>query len=510
MIHKVLLTALCFGLSAGVLGAHPDLFSDWDEYHRALAGLTPDRFLVIQKSAPSFQTGLRVNALYLANEGYPYGGNDFGLWQGRGHNGSLRLEARWQNEHLRLWFGPQIHVSQNKEFELAPSGRPPYGDVNGATSDTPQRLGPDPLLTWDWAESLVEIQMFPFALGFGTEATVFGFSRSNPLLASANSAGFPHVYAWLKPTELPWPGPWGQFEAYASWGWLKESPWFDADSSNDWRFLQQVFVGYRPAWTPHFRLGAGRAVTSYAHEFDPGDLLAPFSLSLGGDFGDPSYLGSDRKDQRISLVWSWSFPSQGFEFYGEWGRNDFSPDFRLLVTNFNRTQAYTVGFHHTWPVAPGHRLYLTGEVTNLTLDMEGLINFNGYSLGANFYAHSLVTQGYSHEGQTLGAWIGNGSNSQSLTLGYRHEKAFAQFLIRRFGRNSTYLYVDPQPGEELLMDADLSWNLSLFWQEGPFSAGAALAYHKNFNRNYKYALDLDSWRLELMTSWRFPEAPRVP
>ena len=61
-------------------------------------------------------------------------------------------------------------------------------------------------------------------------------------------------------------------------------------------------------------------------------------------------------------------------------------------------------------------------------------------IGNNFYAHHKVTQGYTNEGQYLGAGIGGGGNSQFLSYKLFYPKGSSELFVYRINPDLNYSY----------------------------------------------------------------------
>jgi hypothetical protein len=72
------------------------------------------------------------------------------------------------------------------------------------------------------------------------------------------------------------------------------------------------------------------------------------------------------------------------------------------------------------------------------MDYDRLIGWS-----STFYAHHIVTQGYTNQGQWLGTGIGTGGNSQYLGFKLYFLKGYGQFFIQRRNPDLDYSwYID--------------------------------------------------------------------
>ncbi|MEJ2218420.1 MAG: hypothetical protein P8099_17590, partial [Gemmatimonadota bacterium] len=222
-------------------------------------------------------------------------------------------------------------------------------------------------------------------------------------------AGFPHVYAGTAhATDIGI----GRLQAEALWGHLGESAYFDSVSTDNRRLFAGVVFALQPRVLDGLTLGFARAYQR---------TIPTAGLSLWHQFFDPyrsvgvnSGPGSGYEDdQLVSVFARWAFPASGFEAYLEYAREDHWHDLLDLAMEPDHSRAYTVGFQkiYTDLPGPGRRLRIAGEVTNLNASPTWESGRGG---AINFYTHGQIHQGYTHDGQLLGAPIGPGSDSWYL------------------------------------------------------------------------------------------------
>jgi len=145
--------------------------------------------------------------------------------------------------------------------------------------------------------------------------------------------------------------------------------------------------------------------------------------------------GSDENDQRASFTIDYLFPKIGFDMYFEYAINDYLPSLDYIVRYPFHTAAYTFGAKKAISITKDYGLEILLEVTDLTCspDYDRLISW--YS---TFYAHHVITQGYTNRGQWLGAGIGTGGNSQYLGFKLYYPKGYALLFAQR--RNPDFDY----------------------------------------------------------------------
>lgn len=359
------------------------------------------------------------------NAGMPFSMNDGALWAGVGANARVigGVRARWNR--VRLILAPELVYSANADFALTdstlvpplPAGYDQFANPWFAARnsiDLPLRFGTGSQSRVVPGQSALVVDAGAIELGAATENQWWGPGVRNALLLSSNAAGFPHLFAR---TARPLRTPIGAFEARWLAGALAESEYFDDDSSNDTRSIALLGVTWQPWFDRGLTLGAARSVFGPAAGI--GDAFADFAQVLS-DVGQPNARAnadstrSPGRDQLLSLFARWVAPALGFEAYAEWARAEMPRSLRDFLVQPNHSQAYTVGLQ--WlsrqSIADG-QLRVRAEASYL----EQSATWRFRPVGT-WYTSRAVAQGYTHEGQSLGAWIGPGSSSQWGAIDY--------------------------------------------------------------------------------------------
>lgn len=371
------------------------------------------------------------------NTHMPYGQNDGALWQGKGYNTSITAGARLEAYGFEVTFKPQISFSQNKSFDyIKPnytSGKAAtYGYYGVASIDAPQRFGDESFWTFDWGDTELRYTWHNFTAGFGTQSIWLGPAQLNPIIHSNNAPTYPKIDFGFRKTQIhmPYFG-WnlGKFEFRGWYGKLTESEYFDDDSSND----NNLIAGFSFAWGvpgifDGLSIGINRTMLS------KWDDKSTYSLFKIYDFMNTSSGGKDENDQRFSFTFDYSLKGANADIYLDWGRNDYSPKSYILRYPFH-TQGWTLGGRKTFTVSDSVKMELLIEVTSLecSADYDRLI-----PCYTTFYAHHIITQGYTNKGQWLGAGIGTGGNSQYLGFKLYYPKGSSNFFIQRVNPDLDY------------------------------------------------------------------------
>ena len=372
------------------------------------------------------------------NTAAPYGQNDGALWQGRGYNTALTAGLRLEGYGFEFTFKPQVSFSQNKEFETNPDVYPnPYSYTFKSGTvyqpiDIVQRYGDSAFWNFDLGDTEARWTWHSLTFGFGTQNPWLGPAYLNPMLGSNNAPGYLKFDAGLRKTEvkIPFLG-WslGYIEGRVWVGQLKESDYFDFARSHEVRMLTAMSASYNPSFIPGFTIGINRIFLTYWRPENFKYILRLFTTSRSNAL---SSSGND-EDQKFTLFAEWNFPKVGFTIYGEFGRDDFSFNEK---TNPFHTAIYTIGAKQFIPLPLGLKSELNFEWNNFEISQD--FQFQWSYMG--YYAHGFVNQGYTNNGQLLGAGYGWAGNSQFLQYKVYYPKGFTAIKFHRYCPNNNSIY----------------------------------------------------------------------
>jgi hypothetical protein len=371
-----------------------------------------------------------------------------------------------------VWkFKPQIAFSQNAAFDYiqphsAYAGFTDkaaiYGYYGVSSIDAPQRFGDEPLFTYDWGDSEIRYMWKNLTVGFGTQAIWLGPAQLNPIIHSNNASSYPKLDIGLRKQSitLPWLN-WyiGDIETRAWWGYLSESDYFDNNSANDHNLLTGFSIAYGfPGVLKGLTVGINRTMLS---KWDDMNYESIFTLLW--PFMENS-AGHDRNDQRASIIVDYLLPTTGINIYIEWARNDFSPNLEYIIRYPFHTAGYTIGLKKSLRFTDSLAGEILLEITQLecSQDYDRLIPW--YS---TFYAHHIITQGYTNQGQWLGAGIGTGGNSQYLGFKLYYPRGYGQIFVQRRNPDLDYTwYIDSStyPKEQAVSSKNQNseWNIRAY------------------------------------------------
>lgn len=387
------------------------------------------------------------------NSNLPYGDRDASLWQGRGLNSSLTAGLFSRGSWWSLILAPEFAITENKSFELGPSGFTdnPFGHVT-TTIDLPQRMGDDILTLRGFGQSEARVNLRDFTLGVGTQNLAVGPARYNPIVLSEQAPGFPHLDFGIDQTSTPI----GSIDFRVLWGYLKESIAYDTNTDNNTTLISMLLFSYRPEWIPFLTLGAYRTALVNRTDATNRFLWQVFDVRPRGgntDTGDPVY-GTDLMDQMMALSLQVEFEEQGFRGYLEWAREDFPSNYLSLIQIPYHSAAWTAGLEQRLLQTPWGNLYSAFEFTRNWQSRNYFLN--GSFSSSFFYNHHVVRHGYTNYGQILGAPAGPGTEGGTVRFRFVDSDYRIEFFIDRFAVNADYVYANSGSYDRSQLDTELA------------------------------------------------------
>lgn len=357
------------------------------------------------------------------NKEIPLGQNDGALWQGRGRNWYVKTGVGAQYGPITMVIRPEFVYSQNREFPLEVDlgtefqnyVHPRFGGNSYQDflmyADLPLRFGDESVSSLHLGDSFIQADFKRFATGISNERLWTGPAVHNPLIFSSNAPGFTHFFFR---TSNPLRTPIGEFEGQYTWGLLKDSNYFQVPEFDSRRYVNAFTLNYNPWFIPNFHMGITRAGYSY---MDGGFGLSKLFLFMRSSHTAESAGQADKSDARMHLMsyyFRWMFPAADMEVYGEWGRNDYRRKFRDVIAEPQLNRGYVIGFIKRFTLAPEHKLVLNTEITNLE-NSSVAANKRDFNI---WYESEIIGQGFTNQGQVIGAGIGPGSGTQQVHLTY--------------------------------------------------------------------------------------------
>lgn len=349
----------------------------------------------------------------IRNSGLPFSLNDGSLWAGRGLNAELTGGGFWYAGPLRVIIAPSLVSEENRPFQVIPYSqvaavpRSPWANPfhpPPESIDLPLRFGDRARNRLDLGQSSITYDVPVVSFGLATENLWWGPGIQNAITLSNNAPGFPHAFAQTRPVRTAY----GIFDAQWILGQLRESDFFDSDSSNNSRALSGLAFTWTPPVDVGFTIGAARLVMSQETK---GRLSPSSAFNFLRTVGQPNTDTSSKatRDQIFSLFGRWVLAPAGFEAYLEWARFEEPKSFRDLLEYPGHSEGYTLGFQWARPLTPWGTFRLQGEASYFEPDPSLRLRPTAVT-----YTSRAVPQGFTNRGETLGAAIGPGASSQWL------------------------------------------------------------------------------------------------
>lgn len=427
------------------------------------------------------------------NSHHPYGINDGAMIPSKGYEMLVSTGVYFEAGPLSVQLRPEYVWAQNAQYPVLTDYNQPQSLLNNYYSyrsgiDLPDRFGDGSYSRLNWGQSAVRLSLGAAALSFSTENLWWGPGRYNALLMTNSAAGFKH---FSLATSRPANTPIGTFEAQLIAGRLDNSEQPEpagakyAAKRSDWRYINGLVFTYQPKWVPGLYLGFDRSFILYHNDRGKGftDYFPVFTFLTKAAFADDSYHNTEdakRRDQRISLFARWVWPESHSEIYFQWGREDHSWNGRDVFLEPEHTRAYIVGFNKLVPLARPHEYIQVGmEFTQMESS-----NSNHVRAVSSWYTHSQIRQGYTHEGQFLGA--GNGpDNMQIVDVAWvKGLNRIGLKIERQVHNNDLYIKAFEPTMDSRKHWVDLGFIAQGNRQVGPWIFNAQLGLIQSFNYQY--------------------------
>jgi Capsule assembly protein Wzi len=391
------------------------------------------------------------------NSAVPFGLNDGSVWAGRGTSVLATAGFAAQAGPVRLVVAPEVVYAQNAGFDSVippawltanPHRYIPPWQRGEHSIDLPYRMGNEARNQLRAGQSSLTVTAGPVAVGASTENQWWGPGIRNALVLSNQGPGVEHLF--LR-TSRPLRTPVGWVEARWIAGALRESRWFrDTTAAADslgsrWRSFSAAAVVVSPSrW-----LSVGLARSVYAQTEDRGGALGGAADAFTR-FSGAADTASAHPYEQITAVWARIVvPEEGAEAYVEWARTRMPGGVRGLLETPEHTQGYTVGLQWLRPLRGGS-VRLQAEHTYV----EESPTFAWMPTGS-WYASALVPQGYTNEGQGLGAAVGPGGSGQWFALDWLRGRGRGGVFLNRI-RWAQDAYYDKPGGHNRHLGYDLT------------------------------------------------------
>lgn len=357
------------------------------------------------------------------NSHHPYGWNDGSMIAAKGYQLQVSAGLYAKSGPLEVQLQPEFVYAMNNAYPATAK----YGSApNGAYKK---------LFA---GQSFIKLSAGKVSIGVSSQNLWWGPGTRSSLLMSNNAPGFNHVYFG---TNKPLRTPIGSFEWQLIGGTIKPADSLAYENNNlqygltkfGDRYLSGLVLSYQPKWVPGLFVGFTRAVQTYSR-----DRLASLRffekyipvLALAVQKKDQGNEDSLNRDQLASFFLRWVFPKSQFEFYIEYGYNDYGINTRDYLLGPSHSAAYLAGVKKVIKLQNNRLLDLNLEITQMSQTPDWLVRNAG-----NWYTHSQIREGYTNQNQILGAGAGLGCNVQSISGTWISDTKRIGVLIERVDRN---------------------------------------------------------------------------
>jgi len=413
---------------------------------------------------------------------HPEGINDGAMIPARGYQTLISTGFFLKYKYLSIKLQPEFVYAANLDYDGFPNTREMTGlahrlwylyyDKVLNKIDQPERFGNYAYNMAFWGQSSIRFTYHSLSLGFSTENLWWGPGMRNSLIMSNSAPGFPH---WTLNTVKPIKTGIGSFEGQLIMGTLKSSgflppehtrnydggPAYFIPKREDDRYLNGMIISYQPKWIPGLFIGLIRSFQLY--KGDQGEKLTDY-LPVLSSFAEKNREGEELKfDAYNSLFFRFVWPKSHIEIYGEYGRSDYFWNARDLILQPDYSEAYILGFRKLIPLNDLKKDYLQVhfEITQLANNTSTFLREGG-SWGTD----AVVRDGYTNQGQLMGAGIGPGSNLQTVSLSW--VKSLREFGIRmeRYAHNEDFFFASVE--DYRVHWVDISSTLFAHWNYRKF------------------------------------------
>lgn len=438
---------------------------------------------------------LPVQLLSQLNTHHPEGINDGAMIPARGMQTMMSAGVYAKFGPLSLQLRPEFISAKNLAFEGYPQDYTTPSDIDFPSYpyrgiDFPERFGNDTYNKVFWGQSSIRLTLKGVSLGLSNENLWWGPGYRNSLLMTNSAGGFKHITLnTVKPIKTII----GSFEAQLIAGKLEGSGYTE-NIREDWRYINAMVLSYQPKWIPGLFLGVSRSFLVYNTDMGIGlgDYLPVFSFLAKSSGGGEEVVNHQGQNQLISAFMRWLFKEAHGEIYFEFGREDHSWDARDFILEPKHSSAYILGLRKLYSLNAEQKTYLQFIIESTHMaSSETTINRNrnmgNATPASNWYAHTSIRQGYTNEGQLIGAGIGPGSNLQTLDISW--VKALKQIGVQmeRYVHNNDFWY---NYIEDLRANwVDISTTAYVNWDYKNLLFSFKLKHIKSYNYQWMYEPD---------------------
>jgi len=380
------------------------------------------------------------------NSDHPYSLNDGSMIPARGYQTLISGGFYAKFSLLSIQFRPEFVYAENSNYQgfykqMSDQRWYEYYQVQ-VFSDLPEKFGDKPYHKFLWGQSSIRLTLGPASIGLSNENLWWGPGMRNSLVMSNTADGFSHyTLNTVKPIRTPI----GSFEGQIIAGRLENSGYDVPDvnrtflgysiylpKKNEWRYINAMVLSYQPKWTPGLFFGLTRSFTKFHTEKDS-SFRAMFPVFFPME--KKSFTSNKVGDQRVSAFIRWLCVAEHAEIYYEFMRESQPDSWRDFMLMPRYSSAYIFGLRKMMPLNRHKGQYIQ---VNFELTQLEQTNADPNDPYRYLYTSQMTHQGYTNNGQLLGAGIGPGSNLQSLSISWVNGLKIIGLQLERFVHNGDF------------------------------------------------------------------------
>jgi len=457
-----------------------------------------------QSSWISDNKKLKISLLPLSfqsqfNSTNPYGWNDGPMIPARGLQTLASAGFFLSYGPLTIQFKPEFVYAANNNFATFSPIQynvvyARYFDIYN-NIDLPAQFGTGAYSSGFFGQSSIRLNFNAFSFGLSTENLWWGPGIRNSLLMSNSAPGFAHL---TLNTTRPVQTPVGSFEGQLIAGRLENSGYPPLEGNytdfginvyvpkpNDWRYLTGVVLTWQPKWTPGLFLGFDQSSMSYGQNLSGLSDYLPFFSPIKQVSAPDNPINQPIHISSVFMRWLWT--QEHAELYFEWGQYNNTEDFLQELLEPNNTRAYIFGVRKLLPFKKSNNENILIGVEVTQLQENSITNIEN---GTEWYVSQAIRQGYTNQGQELGAGIGPGGNLQSVEVSWvKGLKKIGLQFERYVHNNDAYYYIfeDSQDYSrhwvDLSVAATWEWNYKNLIFNAKIEGIQSLDYYWNLRQN---------------------------
>ena len=428
---------------------------------------------------------------------YPYNWNDGAMVPAKGWQQLFRAGFNAQWKFVELQIAPEMVLAQNKIFDGLSVQvdndpvliRDYYRFYNYI--ELPERMGNNPYNKLSWGQSFLKLHYKKWQVGVSNENKWWGPAQRNALLLSNTAAGFPHI---VLGTNQPLESRVGKFNIEVIAGKLTNGGWEPPNAyvafrgnalylpkENKDRIINGINISYQPKWVPNLQIGFEQTYMQYQKDMVHWQDYIPVKNII------QRYPNDNPKKPIILTAFylHYNMPEAHTQLYGEMGWNLPNTTFRNWLVQPDKGYASTWGIKKIFPTNKSYYWELLGELTQVQL----LTVTDQFStdVPTSWYLGSNVRQGYTNDGQLLGAGVGPGGSSQTIEFNWRKKNNRIGITGERRLHNNDYdQYAFRSSSDFRRFYTDFVTTLKIDWQFNKLQVGPRISYMQT--NNYEWTL----------------------